>query len=153
MPEVRVNVRQPPTTIEGLDDLLAGFRGLGDDYVVTLNDETPTGYAVTFFQIYWLVVDNIESHVIDALAAAFVAWAIKTVRRDRDEKGHVNPRPRKVSIYAPNGDLLRSVVVKDPDAGSEDTTAADIEQASELAEIRDRVAREHEERARKTSSD
>lgn len=141
MPRVTVSVREPVTGIEGFGELVAGLRALGDEFEVEVAENPYEGYAVTWGQLFSLVVDETSRHALDVIEAVFVAWAVKVLRRGKG-KGHVNPRPRFLTMYGPDGKPLKRIVVRDPDEPPEDQTE-DMERQARMLEEAKRQAAEN----------
>jgi hypothetical protein len=107
---------------EEMEEIAQAIRGLHLDCDVRVDITERTGYGVTWFKVLHIVL---EGSIFAATAAAGAAakkiaeavidWASAQFTKSN--------RPVSVSIYGPDGDVLKSVVVK-PD-GVQDRTDED----------------------------
>jgi hypothetical protein len=72
------------------------------------------GYAVTWWEVVDFLLTDGAGHAIDAIIGVAVAWARKRLRAAKEKTDR--PRPVAVRIYGPDGELLKTVEVTDPDA-------------------------------------
>jgi hypothetical protein len=114
---------------DDLQELLADVTGLG--YVVDLDfgpEPEPGKYGVTWLEVVAIyvgakVLDGMTADAIDIavkkLANTAVDWAKARFRKHPD-----NTRPQYISLYGPDGELLKSVQV-DPKGDVQDHTERD----------------------------
>jgi hypothetical protein len=92
------------------------------DATVSLREEH--GYGTTFGEVLRIYVEatEITSGTLGTFGPFVLAirWAQRRWRKDRED--HQRPRPRFVSLYGPDGTILKSVKIDLPSGELEDDT-------------------------------
>jgi hypothetical protein len=131
---IKIRLREPPEAIDDLDELLSDLREA--DLSVEYEHDPYKGYAVTWGQLFDFVIDESARHALDAIEAVFVAWVWRRLRRDREEG--LRGRPRFLTIWGPDGSMLKKIKVSEPDE-SEDITVEERELARRFEEAKRRA--------------
>jgi len=113
-----------PTELQDLADALR--RELPDVDVTVIEGEPPTGYGVTAFEILNIFV-SLPSVPHDVAVAAVTLITTKAVDWARRRLKKSPLRPKRVAIYGPNQEILKTVRV-DPGGEAVDTTEDDLEE-------------------------
>jgi hypothetical protein len=114
--------------LEELADLL---RDESPELRVEISRPSERAYGVTFWEVLNIWADAAEAGGGTGLAiAAFwraAKWAQGRWQRDREQSTQT-PRPRSVTLFGPNGEALKSVLIEGP----EGTPVEDSEGRTEL---------------------
>ncbi|MGD0540009.1 MAG: hypothetical protein ABSB33_00690 [Tepidisphaeraceae bacterium] len=84
-------------------------------------EQLPGHFGVTWFQIIELVVPTVASPVLGEILKAAIEWARSRFKK----KEGTQRRPVYVPIYGPDGEILKSVLVKNAVDEPEDRTEED----------------------------
>lgn len=131
---------------EELEDLAHAIRGIDSNYEVGIAGEEevdPRRRGVTWYEILtiWLPAVSGDISLLIIVGQA-IAWArrrfqqqeadqiqrhqqelAQRLRRGRKPKPHITRRPKYIRILGPNGEVLKVVLVKDPESEPEDRTS------------------------------
>ncbi len=118
---------------EEMEEIAQAIRGLDTDCDVRVDITERTGYGVTWFKVLHIALEGSKYAGTAAAGAAAkkIAEAVIVWARGQFTK---SKRPVSVSIYGPDGEVLKSVVVK-PD-GVEDRTDEDRKRREQFLKLR-----------------
>jgi hypothetical protein len=108
---------------EELQSLAADLRAYDPVGEVTIDEREIKGYGVTWWEVVriWLV-----DPVVSGAAAGTAAYALNAGRNWACERFvKVPKRPKYIGIYGPDGNVLKSILIKDEMMEEEDRTDAD----------------------------
>jgi hypothetical protein len=114
-----------------LDALVQAILERDPDLEVRLEQREQRGYAVTWWEVVNFLLTETAGHVIDAVLAAAIVWGRDRLKKARDRDPDRKPRPIWHIIYGPDGEVLKSVKVTDPDEDPEDVTDEERESQKE----------------------
>jgi hypothetical protein len=116
-----------------MEEIAQAIRGLNLDCDVQVDITERAGYGVTWFKVLHIALEGgiftgtaVASAAAKKIAEAVIDWAGKQFTKSK--------RPVSVSIYGPDGEVLKSVVVK-PD-GVEDRTDDDKKRREQFLKLR-----------------
>ena len=127
MDQVTIRSRNPlRITLNEAEELAQAVRPLAPDIKVEVEaEEQQQGtYGVTFFQIIEIVLPTaaiVGQELVQEITKAGIEWA--RARFKRKKTGN----PVYIPIYGPDGEILKSVVVKNATDEPEDRTEQDRE--------------------------
>ena len=103
-----------------LEGLRAEIEAQFDDARVELARRPERGYGVTLHEVLavWDLATDIVGDVTTVAGpiGLIVSWMRRRSRKERDEHPDSQPRPRTIEILGPDGRVLKTVVIEDPDA-------------------------------------
>lgn len=109
---------------EKLESLISELQEQYPDNEVQYKTNELSGYGVTFWEVLYVCLVwtalNITETAIKKFTELFIEWAFNRFIEDDQNK-----RPKYVAIYGPNGEVLKSVLVKSKDSEPEDYTEED----------------------------
>jgi hypothetical protein len=103
------------------------------EIVVTFGSREQVGYGVTWYEVLHVWLPDAGKVLLGTVLKELIFWA-----RDRMKKKS-KTRPKSINIYGPNGEVLKSVVIKNQDDNVEDKT-------EEPKSIQEKYARKPPER-------
>jgi len=111
---------------EDLQDLADAIRQLDHDYEVKIAYHDQIGHRVTWVEALtiWLPA-VIDSAALAAIIAQSIAWARRRFKKEESEQAendNVQYRPKSVTILGPNGEVLKSIKIRNPNQELEDDT-------------------------------
>jgi hypothetical protein len=118
--KIIIEVKNPhDITPEEAEELAEAVRASYPKYKVRVEGTGYTGYAVTLYEVLriWLLT-TVGTKIVEQLTKLAIEWA-----RQRFNRQGKKPRTTSISIYGPNGEVLRSVVLKNATDEPEDDTA------------------------------
>jgi hypothetical protein len=118
---------------EEMEEIAQAIRGLNLDCDVRVDITERTGHGVTWFKVLHIALEG--SEFAGTAAAGVAAKKIVEVVIDwASARFTKSKRPVSVSIYGPDGEVVKSVVVK-PD-GVQDRTDEDKERREQFLKLR-----------------
>ena len=110
--------------LEKLKSLISELQEQDPEYNIQFVSTELTGYGVTFWEVLyvwllWVGIKTAEA-AIPKIVDLFIKWAHNRFHQEGGEK-----RPKYVAIYGPNGEVLKSVLVRSKDSEPEDRTEED----------------------------
>lgn len=126
MEKLIVRSRNPnDVTLEEAGDLVQSLRQAVPEMPAEVEGQhqEPGRFGVTWFQIIELHLPEVEAAVVGAVVTKFCDAAIDWAKRRFKKKPQ--KRPIYIPIYGPDGEILKSVVVKDAQSDPEDRTEKD----------------------------
>lgn len=138
MPQVLIQPGNPlALEARDLEDLIGAIADLDSTYEVKVVSRDQVGHQVTLWEVLtiWLpdVLNNPETY--ESLMRVAIGWVYQRFEKKQKEQNaqaasdskSESPtpyRPKSVTILGPNGEVLKSVVVRSPHEDPEDDTAA-----------------------------
>ena len=128
MDQIIIRSRNPARiTLEEAEELAQAVRALVPDINVEVEgkEQKPSTYGVTYFQIIEIVLLStatiVGKEMIQEFTKAGIEWARTRLKR---KKGGT---PIYIPIYGPDGEIVKSVVIKNATDEPEDRTEQDRE--------------------------
>lgn len=125
MPKILLEAQNPlDIPPADLEPLAQAIRDVGQGYEVQIAEPVEQrGYGVTWWEVVLIYIGSrgaevVLTNVVNDLYKVAVGWARA---RFQKEPG----RPKYIAIRGPDGEILRSVEVRRPDAEPEDKTEED----------------------------
>src|SRR5215216_2165985 len=105
---------------EKLEPLISAIRDLDSSYEVKIAYNEPRGYAVTWWEVLYIWLPWVGTAAGGAAIAKIVElvieWAHNRFKADPERK-----RPRHVSIYGPDGKVIKSILITSDDQEPEES--------------------------------
>jgi hypothetical protein len=112
---------------DDLEALADAIRATSGGTAVETVSKEQWGRAVTWWEVVDFLLTEGAGHVVDAVIGAAIMWARQRLKRKKDAEPDRQPRPVWVTLYGPDGGILKSVQITDPDNEPSDVTEAERE--------------------------
>jgi hypothetical protein len=105
-------------TPEKLDDLVKALEAEFPEVTVSVEITEQRGYGVTWWEVLHVTLPWVEGYAAGKAIDLAVSWASRRWKQEHETRER--PRPISVTIYGPNGEVLKRVKVELPDGEPED---------------------------------